>query len=169
MNQKFITVLLLATLAISTLYILFISPNNRVKKPNIDQHSTDKKIKPHVKPLNTAQVPAVASPVNNTFTVNPSNGQPEHEHDAQNNQTTKTETAKTQRNIGFLLDNPAAQFSNLPQEMQNEIKKLNGRNNQNLQPVEIQPGVFIIPKNKGVKVVPIAVMNKDGTVSTYEY
>lgn len=65
--------------------------------------------------------------------------------------------------------NSAAQFNKLPKEMQKEIKQLSGRNNPNIQPIEVEPGVFLIPAGKGVNVVPVAVINDDGTLSIHEY
>jgi hypothetical protein len=65
--------------------------------------------------------------------------------------------------------NSAAQFDALPPAMQAEIKQLSGRYNENVQPIEAKPGVFILPPEQSVRVVPVAVMNEDGTVSIYEY
>ena len=65
--------------------------------------------------------------------------------------------------------NPAAQFDNLPEAMQQQIKTLRGRDNYDVQPIEVKPGVFIMPPDKNVRVVPVAVMNEDGTVSIHEY
>ena len=65
--------------------------------------------------------------------------------------------------------NAAAQFKKLPSEMQLEIKRLSGRDDPSKQPIEVKPGVFLLPAGAGPQVVPVAVMNEDGTVSIYEY
>ncbi len=65
--------------------------------------------------------------------------------------------------------NLAAQFETLPTDMQQEIKQLSGRYNENVEAIEVAPGVFMMPPDKSVRVVPVAVMNQDGTVSIHEY
>lgn len=65
--------------------------------------------------------------------------------------------------------NPAADLSSFPVSMQVQIVRLSNRAETSIEPVEVQPGVFKIPKGFSPRVVPVAVMNDDGTVSTYEY
>ncbi len=65
------------------------------------------------------------------------------------------------------VPNPAADFAALPLAQQIEIAELSGRDNSNNQIVEVKPGVFLM--TNGPKVVPVAVMNEDGTVSIHEY
>lgn len=71
--------------------------------------------------------------------------------------------------IDPFVNNPAANFDQLPQPLQQEIRQLSGRDASDAEPVEIQPGVFAMPSERRPQVVPVAVMNADGTVSIYEY
>ncbi len=65
--------------------------------------------------------------------------------------------------------NPAANFEALPVAMQQDIRQLSGRDQAQRTPVEIKPGVFLLAAGQGPRVVPVAVMNEDGTVSIHEY
>lgn len=76
---------------------------------------------------------------------------------------------ETEEHVHITENNSAAKLDNLPKEIQDEIKQLSGRYNNNVQPIEVEPGVFLIPAGKGVNVVPVAVINDDGTISTHEY
>jgi outer membrane receptor protein involved in Fe transport len=55
----------------------------------------------------------------------------------------------------------------LPLAQQQEIKRLSGRDNPDSNIVEVQPGVFLM--TDGPKVVPVAIMNADGSVTVHEY
>lgn len=61
----------------------------------------------------------------------------------------------------------ATDISSLPKEMQQEIRTLSGRNDSANVISEVSPGVFL--NSGGPRVVPVAVINSDGTVSTHEY
>ena len=63
----------------------------------------------------------------------------------------------------------ATQFEQLPLVMQREIKQLSGREIPNATATEVMPGVFLIPADAGPKVVSVAVINDDGSVSIHEY
>ncbi|WP_196161083.1 hypothetical protein [Reinekea sp. G2M2-21] len=65
--------------------------------------------------------------------------------------------------------NPAANFEALPVAMQQEILQLSGRDQAQRTPIEVKPGVFMLAAGQGPRVVPVAVMNEDGTVSIHEY
>jgi len=60
-------------------------------------------------------------------------------------------------------------LTSLPLAMQQQVKELSGRSHKNIQPIEVEPGVFMIPAGKGVQVVSVAVMNEDGTLSISEH
>lgn len=161
MKQILIIITLLAMVT-GAFLISLISPSNVIKQPIIvDQERVNKdgnkdgnkSAKKHTDRPNTVQITAET---------------PQHSKmDMPNIAIQNTEN--TQLNTQTISDNPAAQFNNLPQEMQEEIKILSGRYNKNIHPIEVEPGVFMLPPNKAIRVVPVAVMNKDGTVSTYEY
>jgi hypothetical protein len=55
----------------------------------------------------------------------------------------------------------------LPLAQQQEIKRLSGRDNPDSNIIEVQPGVFLM--TDGPKVVPVAVVNADGSVTVHEY
>jgi hypothetical protein len=66
-----------------------------------------------------------------------------------------------------VLDGAGIKFDSLPSEMQEEITQLSGRDEVNTVVNEVSPGVFLM--SKGPRVVPVAVMNEDGTVTIHEY
>lgn len=147
MKQILIAVIILIV-GISAFYISLKQPSNTVKQPlkvskqevESTEHSAELTKQAHVTSVDPL---AVNSPVSNNH--------------------------NSQLSSQIILDNPAAQFDNLPIEMQEEIKRLSGRYNKDVHPIEIEPGVFMMPHDKGVRVVPVAVINEDGTVSTHEY
>lgn len=67
--------------------------------------------------------------------------------------------------------NPAADLQRLPIPMQQQIKELTSRDelNRTYQTIEVEPGIVAVMINNGPRVVPVAVMNEDGTVSIHEY
>jgi len=169
MKKKYIAIMLSVISVISTSSILLTSPSDKVKKPSsVNPHSAEKIITPDVKSLKILQVTSDDLSVKKNLTLGQDIVLKEPNNIPKKNHQVKA-PVNTQTNKHLGSNNPAAQFNNLSQEIQNEIKTLNGRNNKNIQPIEIQPGVFIMPKNKRVRVIPVAVMNEDGTVSTYEY
>ena len=73
---------------------------------------------------------------------------------------------------GHAVANSAADFRRLPIPMQQEIKALTGRDNEQnsaYESVEVKPGVVAVLSKNGPRVVPVAVINPDGSVSIHEY
>lgn len=62
-------------------------------------------------------------------------------------------------------------FDSLPVEMQTQIIDLSGRQpeSQELVSFEVAPGIYATPMPKQIQIVPVAVVNEDGTVTTYEF
>lgn len=149
--KRIVITLTLLIVTVSAFFILLNKPINTVKFPTLDKQKNVHEVKPPNKHLKSSNVTQV---------------------------TDKTLSSKSLSNnlkedplvsLPAISDNPAAEFDNLPEKMQEEIKQLSGRNNKNIQPIEVEPGVFLIPAGKGVNVVPVAVINDDGTVSIHEY
>jgi hypothetical protein len=70
------------------------------------------------------------------------------------------------------IANSATDFDKLPLEQQQEIIELSGRESdvgKSYQTMEVAPGVVAVMANNGPKVVPVAVINEDGTVSIHEH
>jgi hypothetical protein len=149
--KQILIVLILLVVVSSTLYISFNQPNNTVALPVMDNLSIlkgEKSVEPELELSNASQVNAINAPAHNSSTNVKDN---------------------VQVNVSAIAGNSAVHFNNLPKEMQDQIKQLNGRNNKNAKPIEVEPGVFLIPAGKGVNSVPVAVINEDGTVSIHEY
>ena len=157
---RIITVTLFLVVA-SALYFLLTQPNNAVQQPAI------------VNKNNVSQQSINPKGISNKTVSSKLNQSPQpNKVTASIPQSTKKITQSkinSQQSNQDMSDNSAAQFDNLPLEMQEEIKKLSGRYNKDVEPIEIEPGVFMMPHNKGIRTVPVAVVNDDGTVSTYEY
>lgn len=149
--KRIIIILMLLIVVVSTFYIVLKQPSSMVKSPVvIEQKNTSEpaSVKQNKEQLNTTQkVNEKLLPKGSSNNVNKA----------------------PQVSTPVIAGNSAAQFDKLPKAMQEQIKQLSGRNNPNVQPIEVEPGVFLIPAGKGVNVVPVAVVNEDGTVSTHEY
>ena len=151
--KRILIIVILLAIVISGFFMSLVPTSDTVKKPIIAEQQRinkagTKSAKPHTDLSKAVQIPVEIPHSTNTSI---------------------TKKENSQLDMPVISDNPAAQLSNLPQEMQAEIKKLSGRYNKNVQPIEVEPGVFMMPPNKTILVVPVAVINEDGTVSTYEY
>lgn len=149
--KQILVIVTLLVMVITAFFISLIQPSDAVKKAIITDGQSVKEAKSANHLANSTdliQIPAVIPRSANIPIQNKKN---------------------TKLNIPVISNNPAAQLSNLPQEMQEEIKKLSGRYNRQVKAIEVQPGVFMMPPNKRIGVVSVAVMNEDGNVSTYEY
>lgn len=60
-------------------------------------------------------------------------------------------------------------FESLSLEIQDEILRLSNRPDQPGVPIEVSPGLFKLPSTHVPKIVPVAVINEDGSISITEF
>lgn len=82
-------------------------------------------------------------------------------------QKTAVRSPNAHTNADEFVSKAAPNIKLLPLAQQQEIKRLSGRDNPDSNIVEVQPGVFLM--TDGPKVVPVAVVNADGSVTVHEY
>ncbi len=151
MNKIKSLVLILAMLSV-TIAIVLISFRNEDSDAVIEKLQKVQSSQSSIKPVEQAQEQLEAEQVSSP-----------------QSQSLSTPVAHSEVGRG---PNSAARFFDLPMEQQQEILELSGRNSDSEEDYDIQevePGVFSVLKKNGPRVVPVAVMNDDGTVSIHEY